>query len=262
MIDYALVDRLGIGRQMFFPRPDVSPPPRGAEDFRIEVAPEIAVHARLHSASRSSPTILFFHGNGEVVSDYDDVADVYRGIGLGFFIADYRGYGGSDGTPGFAAIIEDAHPIATRFHAILDERGFTGKRFVMGRSMGSHPALELGAKYPARFSGLILESGVGHLSRLVRFFSGRPVTPEAQALFDAHADKVRSIKLPTLVMHGREDELVPVETAIEFYGMLTAPEKEMVVIPGVGHNDIFYRGRERYFAAIGAFTSAGSRSSP
>jgi alpha-beta hydrolase superfamily lysophospholipase len=256
LIDYALVDRLGIGRQMFFPRPDLSPVPPGAEDFRVEVAPGIGVHARFHSASPSSPTILFFHGNGEVVGDYDDVAETYREIGLGFFVADYRGYGASDGRAGFAAIIEDAHPIAVRFHAVLDERGFTGTRFVMGRSMGSHPALELAARRPERFSGLILESGVGHLSRLVRFFSGRPITAEAQAVFDAHADKVRSIALPALVLHGRADELVPVETAVEFHGMLTTPDKELVIIPGVGHNDIFSRGRDRYFAAIRAFTSA------
>lgn len=258
MIDYALVDRLGIGRQMFFPRPDLSQARPGAEDFRIEVAPGVRVHARFHPASASSPTILFFHGNGEVVSDYDDVAEEYRASGLGFFVADYRGYGGSDGQPGFAVIIEDAHPIAARFHAVLDGRGSTGKRFVMGRSMGSHAALELAARGPAQFSGLILESGVGHLSRLVRFFSGRPVTPEAQAVFDAHAEKVRSIALPALVLHGQEDELVPVETAVEFHGMLTTPDKELVVIPGVGHNDIFYNGRDRYFAAVRAFTSAAA----
>lgn len=256
MIDYALVDRLGIGRQMFFPRPDLSPTPPGAEDLRIEVAPGISVHARFHPASASSPTILFFHGNGEVVSDYDDVAEQYRSIGLGLFVADYRGYGPSDGRPSFAAIVEDAHPVATRFHAVLDERRFTAARFVMGRSMGSHPALELAARASARLSGLILESGVGHLSRLVRFFSGREIPAEAQAVFDAHADKVRSITLPTLVLHGREDELVPVETAVEFHGMLTTPEKELVIIPGVGHNDIFYNGRERYFAAIRSFTSS------
>ena len=256
MIDYGLIDRLGISGQMFYPRPDVSSSPPGAVDLAIDVAPGVAVAARFHAADPADPTVLFFHGNGEVVADYDDLAALYHGLGLNFFVADYRGYGASSGRPSFESLIGDAHAVLARFHAMLDEGDFHARRFVMGRSLGSHPAIELAANAPERLAGLIVESGVGNLARLARFFSSRAIPPEVEALFARHGEKIAKIALPTLVLHGDWDELVPVQTAVDFHAMLRTSQKELVIIPQAGHNDIFYVGRVPYFAALADFTRA------
>ena len=111
--DYALLDRAGASQWMFFPRPDPGPPPPGASDHEIEVAPGINISARLYSGSEDDaprPLVLYFHGNGEVVSDHDGIDRFYREIGLDLFVAEFRGYGKSGGRPSMAALVGDALP--------------------------------------------------------------------------------------------------------------------------------------------------------
>ena len=50
-------------------------------------------------ADPAAPSILFFHGNGEIVADYDDLGPLYNRMGINFLAADYRGYGRSTGRP-------------------------------------------------------------------------------------------------------------------------------------------------------------------
>ena len=79
--DYSLIDRRGLARWLFYPRRDVSGPPAGAVDHRVEVEAGVQVAGRFHPCDRSKPTLLLFHGNGEIASDYDMIAPAYHGIG-------------------------------------------------------------------------------------------------------------------------------------------------------------------------------------
>ena len=83
------------------------------------------------------------------------------------FVTEFRGYGRSAGRPSVAHLVSDARPLAERFHATLDEQGFDERRFVMGRSLGSQPALEIAARAGDRFRGLIIESGAASIRRLL-----------------------------------------------------------------------------------------------
>ncbi len=251
--DYGLIDRAGASAAIFYPRPDGVPPPAGATDLLIDVGPGVAVGARFYASDPAQPTILYFHGNGEVASDHDDIAPFYHQAGANLFVVEFRGYGRSGGRPSFAALAGDARPVAARFHAVLDEQGFDGRRFVMGRSLGSHPALEAAARVPERFSGLIIESGAASLRRLVSRLGAGADAEAAAALAAAHEAKIRSIRLPALIIHGERDELIPLAHAAELYELLEGTEREMVVIPGAGHNDLLWLGRAQYFEAIGSF---------
>jgi len=250
--DYALLDRLGTGRAIFYPRPDRTLPPEGASDHRIAVAEGVELAARLYEGDRSWPSVLYFHGNGEVVSDHDDVATIYHQVGLNLFVVDFRGYGASSGSPTFAALVGDAIPAVEQFHAILDSGGFALPRFVMGRSLGAHPALEIAARRPDRLCGLIIESGAGSLSRLAAMAGGGD---DAAPLVAAHEAKLRSITLPTLILHGEHDELIPLDRAVELHETIASTDRELLVIPGAGHNDILWVGLQEYFGAIARFTS-------
>lgn len=252
-IDYGVLDRAELSTPIFYPRPDRTPAPPGAVDLSIAVAPGALLSARHYTAAGSSATLLYFHGNGEVVSDHDDVAPLYHHIGIDLFVVDYRGYGRSGGHPTFETLVSDGLPVAERFHAILDEQGHRGGRFLMGRSLGSHPVLEIAARRPARFRGLILESAAANLRRLL----GRLVTPAAagvaEALVAAHEAKIASIQLPTLLLHGERDDLIPLAHAEGVRDLLATPDKTLVVIRGAGHNDILWRGGDVYLGAIRGF---------
>ncbi|MER3421020.1 MAG: alpha/beta hydrolase, partial [Chloroflexota bacterium] len=122
--DFSLLDRPHILAFLFYPRPDWSPPPEGAEDLTIPVADGVSLSARLYTADRDWPVILFFHGNGEVVADYDAIAPLYHGSGLNLLVVDYRGYGRSGGRPTVAALHADAHRVKAAAFAHLDANGY------------------------------------------------------------------------------------------------------------------------------------------
>lgn len=254
--DYGLLDRLETAWPIFYPRPDFSPPPPGARDELVEVEPGVRVACRFYALAEAQPSVLFFHGNGEVASDYDDIATLYHRAGVNLWVADYRGYGASEGRPSFAALVGDARPVLARFHAALDEWGFAAPRFVMGRSLGTHPALELAANHAERLRGLIVESGAGNLRRLAQRLAPAASGDQAERLVAAHQRKVEAIRLPALIIHGEADELVPVQTAFDLYETLRSEPKELVIIPGAGHNDLLWLGAEQYMQALARFAAA------
>jgi uncharacterized protein len=254
--DYALIDRAGAAGFLFYPRRDTSQPPAGATDLMIEVEPGVSVAARFYSHDRGAPTILYFHGNGEIAADHDGIAPMYREIGLNLFVAEFRGYGKSGGTPAFASLVSDSHPVAAAFRRVLDEDGHTGRRYVMGRSLGSHPALEIAAHAAEGFDGLIIESGAANLRRLVGMIGMDAESGPGHELVTAHEAKVRSIRLPVLIIHGEYDELIPVTHAAELYDMLEGTARELQVIPGAGHNDILWLGQDQYFESIDSFVNS------
>ena len=56
----------------------------GEKDMLIEVDTDVKVGIRFHLINESSPTLLFFHGNGEIVTDYDDIGQMYNQKNINF----------------------------------------------------------------------------------------------------------------------------------------------------------------------------------
>ncbi len=161
--------------RLFYPRREIagdSEKPKIMNRF-VEVARGVSIGCRFYPARSDGPNILYFHGNGETAPDYDYVAPVYAERGLNLFVADYRGYGMSGGSPTCTAMIKDAHPIFRDLVSFLHDEGFTGDLFVMGRSLGSAPAIELAYHYQGEFKGLIVESGFASARQPAQAVGGR-----------------------------------------------------------------------------------------
>ena len=252
-VDYSALDRPEISMNAFYPRRNWTPTPDGAADFALPVAEDITLSCRFFPAGLAQPTILFFYGNGETAADYDQIAPIYNQVGVNFFVADYRGYGQSGGLPTFSAMLADAHLVRDQAVNILKTGGYTGNRYVMGRSMGRHAAFELAVNSPeGALGGVIIESGRPILGN---FCHG--LLPETVAEMEtAYRAKVGSIQLPALVIHGERDTLTPVAPAREMYESLASANKRLPTIPGAGHNDLLYVRINEYFAAIREFTGA------
>jgi alpha-beta hydrolase superfamily lysophospholipase len=252
-LDYALFDQRRLTMGLFYPRRQVSAPPSGATDYQVTVDEGVQVACRFYPLDQTRPSLLFFHGNGEVASDYDMVAPAYHAIGSNLLVADYRGYGASNGFPSFASLFADAHPVLSHFHTLLDREGFAAPRFLMGRSLGSLPAAELAATKDDRLSGLVVESGAPDLERLLHRVGLTDPDPEMAALVEAHSARLTSIRLPVLQIHGAWDEIIPLEFAVAFHERLTTSQKQLLIIQGAGHNDIGCTGRDQYFEALARF---------
>jgi alpha-beta hydrolase superfamily lysophospholipase len=253
------LDRPEVLQFVFYPRRDFLPalPAANVMSGSVPVADGISVSFSFYFASKNCPNILFFHGNGELASDYADIGAIFNGIGLNLFVADYRGYGRSDGSPTLSNMIADAHHIFAGFKKVLKDNGFSGKLFIMGRSLGSVSAIELAYHYQSELNGVIIESGFVNIFNLLSYL-GFPLKSLGIALPEEPSGVriARDIRLPALVIHGEYDSIVPLEEGKSLYRNIGAKDKHMVVIPGVDHNTIFAGGMERYLRALKDFVTA------
>ena len=257
--DFALLDRPEVLRFVFYPRKDMFARPMvdNATAHMIPVDDGVSISCRFYLADRKAPNILYFHGNGEVASDYDHIAPVFTQIGVNLFVADYRGYGSSGGTPTFSSMMKDPHPLFDGFKSMLRQNRCSGGLFVMGRSLGSAPAVELACNYQDEIRGLIIESGFASVGRLIDLLSvpsERLGSLRAKLAFNV--DRVPGITIPTLIIHGEYDSLVPLQNGIDLYENSGAQHKRMLVIPGATHNDIFLVGMEAYLSTLKEFVTA------
>lgn len=251
-VDYSALDDPNISMNSFFPRQGWTPTPDGVQDYTINVGDageEIGLSCRFFPTSNSSPTVLFFYGNGETAIDYNSIAPFYNQIGLNFFVADYRGYGKSGGSPTFTSMLSDANTVLEAMQIVLGASGFSGPVYVMGRSMGRHSAFELAAKEEQVISGVIIESGRPSLGQ----FTAGLALQQVEDLEAAYRAKAASISIPVLVIHGEMDALAPLEHAEDMFRDFASTDKKMLTIPGAGHNDLLFKGMDEYFTAIRDF---------
>jgi hypothetical protein len=254
-IDYSRLDRPEVLMFLFHPRRDSRPTDPGGhvEDIMIPVEEDVFVGARLHRAQKSGPVLLFFHGNGEIVYDYDDIAPLYRRMGMNFLPVDYRGYGRSTGKPTITAMMRDCHILFDFLRKRLTVQGYTGPFIVMGRSLGSASALELAAHYEDQFDGLVIESGFAYVGPLLELLG---VSLDILGIREEEGfrniDKIRAFSKPTLVIHAENDHIIPFSDGQALYEASTAENKRFLRIRGANHNDILFRGLQAYMGAINA----------
>ena len=254
--NYGILDQPQILSVLFHPRPDYGQAPTGpsAHEVMIPVEETVAVAASFHSTSVSGPNILFFHGNGEIVADYADIAPLYNGMGINFLAADYRGYGKSEGNPTVTGMMKDCHVILDWTRDWLMTNGFTGPLVVMGRSLGSASALELSSRRSTEIDGLIVESGFAFASPLLELLGISPVSigfKEEEGF--GNIDKIKRVDKPTLIIHAEYDHIIPFSDGKALYEASPSKNKTLLMISGANHNDIFARGPSEYFGGIKTF---------
>lgn len=254
MPDYELLDDPFLINCLFFPRRDSTEAPLGSFDLMVPVDEKISVNCRYYLKDLNWSSLLYFHGNGEVAADYDDIKDFYWARKLNLIVADYRGYGKSTGGPNFKNLINDAHIIFTSVRQELQERGLQKEAiWIMGRSLGSMSALEIAYQEQQNLKGLIIESGFACVSRLVKQWGLPANYKELENVERQCLEMLKGIKLPALVIHGEEDDLVYLKEGKLVYEQLGSEQKELLIIPGAGHNDIIFMDREKYFGVLGKF---------
>jgi len=204
----SLLDAAILSDRLFFPLR--APPP---EPTLVD-ASGVTLTCWRRAPHPDGPTLVHFHGNGEVVADYlPEWADAWHAVGFNVFLAEYRGYGGSGGTPALVAMLDDVD-------AVFDAVGAPARQVVAyGRSVGSIYALELVRRHPD-VAALVLESGTASpLERvLVRVTPAElggtraEVELEARRYLD-HRAKLEALRCPLLVLHTRHDHLLAVDNA-------------------------------------------------
>ncbi len=259
--NYSCINRPKILMALFHPRPEWNSPPENSNDLMIPVEDDVSIGARFHPWRKDAPTILFFHGNGEIVADYDEIGPLYNRHGVNFLPVDYRGYGRSGGQPTITSMMKDCHVIFEFTKKWLKDNGYSGPFIVMGRSLGSASALELAASYQDKIDGLIIESGFAYAGPLLRLLG---IDPDAIGFKEEQGfrniDKISQFRKPTLVIHAEFDHIIPFSDGVALFEACPAKEKAFLKIPNANHNDIFIRGLGEYMKAIGELVKMCLRS--
>jgi len=251
-----VLDQPQVLRLLFHPRPEYAlglPSPQ-ARSVSIEVEPGISIGGRLYSTRPGDPAILYWHGNGEIAADYDAIGPMYTRSGLTLLVVDYRGYGSSDGSPTCSNLLSDAVTVFDTLDRVFQDHELSPQGlYVMGRSLGSAAAIEVARHAGDQLAGLIIESGFADTFALLARLGMR--VEEADEALDgfANAAKMGLISMPTLIIHGRNDVLIPATDGQELLRRSAAKYKRLVLIPSAGHNDLMVVGETQYFEAIRTF---------
>lgn len=245
----------------FFPYDYFQSEASSGRTYSIEVERGTKINCGFWVCGKDMPSILYFHGNGETVADYNWVAPFYNQRGINLFVADYRGYGSSEGIPTLSNMLTDAHAIFSGFREVLLKEGFKADVFLMGRSLGSLPAIELAFHYQNDIGGLIVESGSAHnFRRLWEYLSDnerKTILSEEKPFLNKV--KIRQISKPTLVIHGDLDQILPVTEGHELYQNSGAEEKKLLIITGADHNNVMVINQDLYFGTIEEFVKSHGR---
>lgn len=176
--------------------------------------------------------LLFAHGNAGNIGDRAPILALLSAIGFDVLAFDYRGYGRSTGKPSEHGTYLDAR--AAR-KALLEQPGVEPNRVVyLGKSLGGAVLLELATAYPP--AALVLISTFTGLRD-----AATAVYPLLPKLFVPNAypslRRIRGLRAPVLIMHGDNDELLPLRMGEALYAAAPEPKK-LVVFAGAGHNDV------------------------
>jgi pimeloyl-ACP methyl ester carboxylesterase len=251
-----IVDNPAISRAIFYPRKVAIPKDLDSniEPFELEIASKIMIGGYAFINDKNLPTLLYFHGNGEVALDYNYFASQFFECNVNLAVVDFRGYGHSKGKPTYTSLINDAVPIYKQFQIWLMNHLFNRNTFIFGRSLGSICAAEIGSKELDNLKGVIFESGFASTYNLIKHFGIHIPTLKPLDISPYSNDtRIRKFQYPTLVIHGTTDFIIPTSEGELIYKNLPEHiEKKLILIEGATHNNII-SFKEEYFEALCAF---------
>jgi hypothetical protein len=226
------------------------------EDVNIDTADGERLHGWYVPAAppgkgEARGMLLFFHGNAGNISHRLESIAIFNRLGLDVLILDYRGYGRSTGKPTEAGTYRDAQ---AAWDYLLRERGVApGRIVVFGRSLGGAIGAWLASQVPAGETpaAVIIESsfssGVDMARRLYPVFPARLLTRLKYPV----ADYAARLRCPVLVVHSRDDEIIPYAMGRAIYAAAAQP-KTFLELRG-DHNAGFWISREHYTAGLDTF---------
>jgi fermentation-respiration switch protein FrsA (DUF1100 family) len=186
---------------------------------------------------------LFCHGNGGNIMHCLDSIDIFHDLGLNCFIFDYRGYGNSEGKPSEEGTFLDAR---AAYKWLTEKKKIPpGNIIAFGWSLGGSIAAKSAGE--DKFAGLVVESAFTSYADMgLKFYPYMPVRKFARFRYST-IDYIKDVHCPVMIIHSRDDEIVPFEFGVELYETANQP-KELVEIFG-SHNDGFLVSGEIYKSA-------------
>jgi len=241
-------------RLLYFPTRELEVTPAALglafEEVYFQAEDGIQLHGWYIPAPQARATVLFCHGNAGNISHRLDSIRIFHGLGLNVFIFDYRGYGTSSGRPGEKGIALDAGAAWQWLTQV--KRADPARLIIFGRSLGAAVAAELACSRAA--AAVILESAFTSYPDFgAELYPWLPVRLIAEYRY-ATIEHVTALRIPILVVHSPDDELVPFRHGRAIFEACAQP-KYFLEISG-GHNEGFLLSGDQYVRGLDSFISS------
>lgn len=201
------------------------------------------------SRTKTCKTLLFCHGNSGNISHRLESIKIFHNLGLNVFIFDYRGYGKSEGYPTENGTYKDGE---AAWHYLIKKKNCTPENIIIfGRSLGGAIAVELATKFnPGK---VIVESSFTSITdmakKLIPLFSISFLIKNKYLSYK----KINNIKCSALIIHSKDDSLVPFEHGIKLFKKIKS-QKQFLEIIG-SHNEGFLLSGDKYIDGLQNFIS-------
>jgi hypothetical protein len=217
------------------------------EDVSLPTSDDERLHGWYVPATDRRGVVLFFHGNAGNISHRLDSIGIFHKLGLDTLIIDYRGYGRSTGKTNEQGTYLDAE---AAWSYLINDRGIPADRIIVfGRSLGGAIGAWLGAQHTP--AAMIIESsftsGVDMARRLYPFLPVRLITRLRYPV----AEYASRLDCPVLVVHSRNDEIIPFEMGRSIYAAVKQ-RKSFLELRG-DHNNGFFISRHDYVTGLNSF---------
>ena len=190
------------------------------EKVIIRTRDNIELLSWYHSKNiKAYKTILFLHGNAGSLENRIHKINHFQDMNVNFLLVSWRGFNGNKGTPTEKGLYEDARS-AVRW---LESKGVSEKKIIIyGESLGTGVATEIAQN--ENFAGIILESPFTSMVDAGK--NKYPYLPIKLLLKDKYESKkkIKNIKIPILIMHGKVDNIVPFYMGKKLYDLANQPK--------------------------------------
>ncbi len=225
------------------------------EEVTFRTGDRLQLHGWFVPAADSDFTVLYCHGNGGNMMFFLDTVNVLNRLGLSCFVFDYRGYGSSRGRPSEHGTYLDGR---AAFRWLTKKKKVPPERIIIfGWSLGGSIAAYLASR--VKSAGLVIEGTFTSFADIgSKFYPYMPVKWFARFGYPT-IEYVRKVKCPVMVIHSRNDEVIPFEFGLSLYDAANEP-KEFIEIFG-RHNDAFMVSSDTYKKAWAKWLGALRESS-
>ncbi|MGL6139167.1 MAG: alpha/beta hydrolase [Planktothrix sp.] len=202
--------------------------------------------------------IIDLHGNRNTIGGNIGYAELFHEMGLSVLLVEYRGYGRSTNRfPSEKTVYQD---VEVAWNYLVNERQINPHNiYVFGHSLGGAIAIDLAFKHP-EIAGLIIESSFTNIREMIDYkkrYWMFPINLILTQKFDSLA-KIPTLKMPLLLTHGTEDELIPKTMSEDLFNAATEP-KQLLIVAGAGHNNVRQVGGEEYWETVQQFLTLQSQ---
>jgi fermentation-respiration switch protein FrsA (DUF1100 family) len=199
----------------------------------FEMADGVRLTGWYAPAKAGKPSVLYFHGNAGNMSGRSERFGTILASGFGLLAASYRGYPGSQGSPGERKMVSDGL-------ALYDWlAGQNDQIVVHGESLGTGIAVAVAASRDVR--ALVLEAPyTAAVDIAARQY---PWIPVGLLMIDQFRSRERigNVSEPLLIVHGTDDQVIPAGHGRRLFALAGEP-KSLAIIDGARHDDLWPRG--------------------